>query len=295
MDAKDLKVFQAVARAGGMNSAAERLHTVQSNVTVRVRSLEDELGVKLFERHSRGVTLTRAGERLLPYADKIDALLREAKRAVGDDGTPQGTLTIGSLETTAAQRLSPIVTAFGTSFPKVNLVLRTGTNAALIGQVLSSEVDGAFVCAPVQHPELIGGLAFREELVIAAAPDQKSLMSILNGTGPKILVKGPGCAYRSRLEAMLAERGLTPSGQMEFGTIDAILGCVEAGLGITMLPRGLLEAPARKGRVSLHPLPGREGRIEILFIRRRDAQSFSAMEAFMRFALHPNTISEAAE
>ncbi len=295
MDARDLKVFQAVARAGGMNSAAEVLHTVQSNVTARIRSLEQELGVRLFERHSRGVVLTRAGERLLPYADKIDALLREAKRAACDDGTPQGTLTIGSLETTAAQRLSPIVTAFGISYPRVNLVLRTGTNAALIDQVLSSKVDGAFVCAPVKHPELVGNLAFREELVVAAAPSRKSFKDLINATDLKILVKGPGCAYRSRLEQLLSRRGIKPAGQMEFGTIEAILGCVEAGLGITLLPRGLMETPERRGRVSLHSLPGTEGRVEILFLRRRDARSFGALEAFMQFALHPNMGSEAAE
>ena len=228
MDAKDLKVFQAVARTQGMNSAADVLHTVQSNVTARIRALEQELELKLFHRHSRGVTLTRAGERLLPYAKKIEVLLDEAKRAAADDGAPHGPLTIGSLDTTAAQRLPPIVTAFGTRFRDVNLVLRTGTNAVLIDEVLASELDGAFVCAPVKHPDLVAELAFREELVIAAAPGVKSLKQLLGASQLKILVKGPGCAYRSRLEELLARRGLTPTGVMEFGTLEAIVGCVEA-------------------------------------------------------------------
>ena len=68
MDTADLKVFEAVARNGGMNRAAAELHTVQSNVTARIRALEAKLGCPLFERHSRGVALTQAGERLLPYA-----------------------------------------------------------------------------------------------------------------------------------------------------------------------------------------------------------------------------------
>jgi DNA-binding transcriptional LysR family regulator len=295
MDAKDLKVFQAVARTGGMNSAADILNTVQSNVTARIRALEQELAVKLFDRHSRGVTLTRGGERLLPYAKKIEVLIQEAKRAAGDDGTPRGPLTIGSLETTAAQRLSPIITAFGTQFRDVDLVLKTATNAALVEQVAASELDGAFVCAPVKHPDIVGELAFREELVIAAPPEVRSLKQLLHGAQLKIVVKGLGCAYRGRLEELLARRGLTPTGIMEFGTLEAIIGCVQAGLGVTLLPRGLLESRERQGQLSILTLPTSEARIEIIFIRRRDAVSFSAMKAFLQFAIQPNVFAEAAE
>src|SRR5688500_8003535 len=121
MDATDLKVFEAVARLGSMNRAATELHTVQSNVTAHIRALEEELRVPLFERHSRGVVLTAAGRRLVPYAARVRQALEEARRAVEDDGTPKGTLTIGSLETTAALRLSPILSAYVAAHPKVDL------------------------------------------------------------------------------------------------------------------------------------------------------------------------------
>src|SRR5262245_22521078 len=87
MDAGDLRVFEAVARLGGMNRAASELHTVQSNVTARIRALEEELGHPLFERHSRGVSLTAAGKRLLPYAAQVKQVIEDARRAVADDGT----------------------------------------------------------------------------------------------------------------------------------------------------------------------------------------------------------------
>ena len=111
MDAADLKVFEAVARLGGMNRAAVELHTVQSNVTARIQALEADIGSMLLERHSRGVSLTQAGQRLLPYADKVARLLDDARRAARDDGAPRGVLTIGSLETTAALRLTPLLDA----------------------------------------------------------------------------------------------------------------------------------------------------------------------------------------
>jgi LysR family transcriptional regulator, cell division regulator len=95
MDAADLRVFEAVARLGGMSRAAIELNTVQSSVTTRIRRLEDELGTPLFERHSRGVSLTAAGQRLLPYAVRMASLLSDARRAAIDDGRPRGQLAVG--------------------------------------------------------------------------------------------------------------------------------------------------------------------------------------------------------
>src|SRR5246500_846687 len=105
MELSDLQTFAAVARNGGITRAAEKLNTVQSNVTQRVKALEAEIGTALFERHSRGMTLTGAGRRLLPYAQRMAAPSREAMRAAREHGEPKGPLAIGSLETTAAVRL----------------------------------------------------------------------------------------------------------------------------------------------------------------------------------------------
>ena len=102
MELSDIQTFAAVARTGGITRAAEELNTVQSNVTQRVKALEAEIGTPLFERHSRGMTLTGAGKRLLPYAQRMAALSREAVLAARDDGEPKGPLAIGSMETTAA-------------------------------------------------------------------------------------------------------------------------------------------------------------------------------------------------
>jgi DNA-binding transcriptional LysR family regulator len=284
MDAGDLRVFEAVARLGGMHRAALELNTVQSNVTARIKVLEQELGVALFRRHSRGVAITNAGARLLPYATKIGALLAEAKRLVGGDDEPYGPLTIGSLETTAAQRLSPVITAFSQANPAVQLSLRVGTNEAMLAQVLAHELDGAFVCGPVRHTELSATLVFREELVLASA-DSASGGDALLGNACTILVKGPGCAYRERFEAYIQGRGVRKVRRLQFGTLEAILGCVESGLGVTMLPRSVLAEAERAGRVRLHPLPSREALVDTVFVRRKDVVEFSAMRAFLACAL----------
>src|SRR6201995_2842186 len=109
MELTDLVTFSAVARSGGIARAAEALNTVQSNVTQRIKALETEIGTALFERHSRGMTLTGPGRRLLPYAQKMAALSREALLAARDDGDAKGPLAICSMETTAAVRLPSLL------------------------------------------------------------------------------------------------------------------------------------------------------------------------------------------
>ena len=281
MDTADLKVFEAVARTGGMNRAAAELHTVQSNVTARIRALETELGCPLFDRHSRGVALTGAGERLLPYARRLAWLLADAARAARDDGQPRGPLTIGSLETTAALRLSPLIASYAAACPEVDLALRPGTTAELIEAVLDRRLEGAFVCGPVAHPSLVEQVMFEEELTILAAPGLASIEAATQGGIARIVVLRAGCSYRQRLEALLARRGIAVPRLLEFGTLETIFGCVAAGLGITLLPRALIGPVWRAGRVSLHPLPPAEALVTTVFIHRREAYLSTALHAFL--------------
>jgi LysR family transcriptional regulator, cell division regulator len=284
MDAADLRVFQSVALTGSMNKAALELNTVQSNVTARVKSLEAELGLALFERTNRGVVLTPAGKRLLPFAARAARLLEDARRAVTDEGTPSGALIIGSLETTAALRLSPVLAEFAASYPAVDLSLRTGTSCELVDQVLDRSLEGAYVCGPVHHPDLLAEPFFCEELVILTAPGIADFETLAAKPDLKIVVLRAGCSYRLRLEAMLAQRGIVGVRQLEFGTLEAIISCVSAGLGVTLLPRALLGSVWKEGRVRVHALPDSEKWVETVFIRHREAYASSALGAFLDIA-----------
>jgi DNA-binding transcriptional LysR family regulator len=292
MDAANLRIFETVARLGGMNRAAAELNTVQSNVSARVRHLEEALATPLFDRRSSGVVLTAAGQRLLPFAVRIARLLDDARRAVDDDGRPNGVLTLGSLETTAALRLSPVLSAYASAFPEVDLVLRTGTSAELIEQVLGHRLEGAFVCGPIDHPELEQEVVFEENLVVVTAGAVRSIDQLARAGGLKIVVLRAGCSYRQRLEEVLTRRGIVGLRRLEFGTLDSIIGCVAAGLGVTLLPESVVATARREGRVALHKLPASEARVETLFIRRRDAYVSSALDAFLQCARPGHALEE---
>lgn len=285
MDASDLRLFEAVARLGGIGRAAAELNTVQSNVTARIRRLEAELGVQLFQRHSRGVTPTAAGLRLLPYARRIDGLLEEARRAAADDGRPRGRLTIGALETTAALRLAPALASFAAAWPEVDLVLRTGTSAEMLAAVRERRLEGAFVCGPVAEEGLTIEPLFREELVLATAPGSGGWPGLAARPGLKIAVLRAGCAYRQRLEGLLARRGLQDFRRLEFGTLDTLLACTAAGIGVTLLPRGIVAASASRQPLECHALPpgeaAEEAMVDTLFVQRRDTARSSALQTLL--------------
>lgn len=285
MNSTDLMFFAAVAETGGIGRAAARLNTVQSNVTGRIRALEQALRVPLFHRGSRGVTLTRAGERLLPYALQVGQLLAEARHALLAEGEPRGPLRIGAMETTAALRLPGPLADFAARHPDVDIELETGPTERLIARVLDRSLEGAFVAGPVAQADLVGIPVFTEELVLVAHPAVGDLAALLDrlarARDAKVLVFRAGCSYRRRLEDFLARQGLVHVRRMEFGTLDGILGCVAAGLGVTLLPRGVADPAHRAGRVSLHPVPDGDGHAPTLLVHRADVRPSAA---FARFA-----------
>ena len=277
----DLRVFQAVAETGSMSRAAEALHCVQSNVTGRIQSLETQLGTPLFYRKARGLSLAPGGRVLLDYAEDVLRLLSEAEKAVADSAEARGRLAIGAMETTAAVRLPRVLAAFHERHPAVELSLATGPTQALVEQVLAYELDGAFVGGAVEHPALTQSEMFEEELVLVTEPACAGPEAI----GRRVLlVFREGCSYRARAEAWAREAGLLPLRRMEFGTVEAILGCVGAGMGVTLLPRAVVERPAYGTALRCHDLPAHLGRIATHFVQRRDTLVTAALARFLETA-----------
>ena len=266
MDIHDLTVFAAAARHGSVTKAARSLSTVQSNVTTRIRLLERELDVELFHRNHRGITLTEKGELLLPYAQQMLSLVENAKAAVSNSRDVRGKLEIGSLQSTASARLPDLLKVYAARHSEVDINIETGISSELVTKVLESRLDGAFVSGVEDHPDLDVVTSYVEELVIITAAPHRSVRAYLKQSLPKVLVFRVGCHYRQRLERYLGDEGVGMLSTMEFGTIDGIIGCVAAGLGISMLPRSVVERSARRKEVSIHPLPKAHRYVETQFV-----------------------------
>ena len=267
MDIHDLTVFAAAARHGSVTKAAQSLSTVQSNVTTRIRLLETELNVRLFHRNHRGITLTDKGQQLLPYAQQMLSLVENAKAAISNSRDVGGALHIGALQSTASARLPDVLKAYAARHAHVDISVETGISTELVAKVLESRLDGAFVSGVENHPDLDVVTSYVEELVIITPAAFGSVRAYLNqSTLPKLLVFKIGCHYRQRLERYLGVEGIAALSQMEFGTIDGIIGCVAAGLGISMLPRSVVERSMRRKEVSIHQLAKPHRYVETQFV-----------------------------
>jgi DNA-binding transcriptional LysR family regulator len=284
MDFGALRIFAAVAEEGSISQAARRLDYVQSNVTARIQHLEDDLGTPLFYRKKRGMVLTSAGRVLLPYATQLLRLADDARRAVQDSGQGGGSLALGSMETTAAVRLPPILAHYHQTYPDVDLNLMTGPSEEMVARVLDYTLDAAFVGGAVTHTDIEQEPVFEEELVFVTERRVTALDALPQRT---VLVFRQGCTYRARLEQLLREYGLVPYKIMEFGTIEAILGCVAAGMGVTLFPRFLLARTHYQDALRLHPAPAKLAQVPTMFIRRRDTLRTHAMDAFIELVRQP--------
>ncbi|MGG1514846.1 LysR family transcriptional regulator [Paenibacillus oryzisoli] len=287
MESSELRMFQMVAREGTITKAAQQLGYVQSNVTARIQSLESEIGSPLFNRHPRGMSLTSSGKLLLTYADKIIGLLDEAKLALTDRNKPYGMLAIGSTQTCAAVRLPALLTKYYQQFPGVQLSLTTGHTADLIDRMLHYELDGAFIGGSFEHPELTSVIAFPEELVIVSTP---AVTALEEAVSKPVLVFSTGCSYREILQAWLATLGPSQPPMMEFGTLEAILGGVAAGLGISLVPKTVANKYVKEGTMRTHTVPSPYRYINTEFITRKDAFNSSALRELIRLLQEPSAI-----
>jgi len=254
MDLAALEIFKAVVEQGGVNKAAARLHRVPSNVTTRVKQLEERLGTKLFHRQGRKLVLSSEGQVLLAYAEEMLRLSAEAQAALKGHG-PHGLFKLGTLESTAATRLPPVLARYHAEHPAVRLELVTGTSGALVDQVLRGEIEAAFVAEPFPAKNLDMQHAFTEELVLITPKGHARVSRPQDIDQRVVLAFTTGCSYRRRLEAWLGRSSMVAERVMEYGSYHAIAACVAAGSGIALVPKSVLRAVGVESQVAVHALP----------------------------------------
>jgi DNA-binding transcriptional LysR family regulator len=281
MDIQALKFFRAVAELGSISKAARELNYAQSNLTAKIKQLETELQTTLFYRHNRGISLTDKGKVLLSYTDEIFHLLDEVRNIINDEQTPKGPLLIGSMETTAAIRLPILLAKFHREYPAVDLTLKTGPTEQNVQGVLQYELDGAFVAGPIEHPNLTYKTVIEEELVLVTDSLHQHLSCIKEIQNRTILVFRKGCSYRARFEEWLNHEGVIAEKIMELGTLDGIIGCVSAGLGVSLLPRSVVDKHVKDNLVIPHSIPKRFGKVKTLFIYRKDKYMSTSLKEFI--------------
>jgi DNA-binding transcriptional LysR family regulator len=256
IDLDTLEIFRAVVEEGGVIRAARKLNRVQSNVTTRIKQLEERLGRQLFRKQGRTLALSPEGELLLSYAQRLFRIADEAEHEL-KQGKPMGVLRIGSLESTAGSRLAPILSKFHKLYPGVVVELVTGTTGALVQRVSTFEIEAAFVSEPFTAQGLNAMQVFEEELVLITARDMSPVTRAAQLAGHTLIAFVSGCSYRKRMEEWLGTGAVLPARTLELASYQAMIACVAAGTGYALVPKSLLASLKAAGEVKQHELPGR--------------------------------------
>ncbi|MFY0611374.1 MAG: LysR family transcriptional regulator [Hyphomicrobiaceae bacterium] len=267
-----LEMFRHVAVEGSILAASAKLHRVQSNVSTRIKQLEEQVGAALFVRRARGLSLTEDGEVLLRYAEQMLALSNEALDAL-HSSYPTGEFRIGTMESTAAVRLPSVLSAYHKQFSDVQIHVETDTAGALTNRLLSGDIDVAFIAEPLSHAELVSEPVFVEQLMLISPPSFASLRNRQKINGATMIAFEEGCAYRRYLQDWLSEERIQPGQILSVGSYLAILACVSAGTGLAVVPKSVLDAIASDGDFKCHPLPKKYSKIATLLTWRGDYRS----------------------
>jgi LysR family transcriptional regulator, cell division regulator len=280
----DVLVFLNVVRSGSITKAASQLNTVQSNVTARIKKLEEALGVLLLSRHARGVRLTNGGEAVLPIALRLDALLNDLGYAFGRQmPMKEAKLRLGAIETVAAVQLPRLVSQFLTKSPHVDISIQAGSSSRLVKQVKDGELDAAFVSRAFGLPNFREELVFEDKLVVLVPRTIKTISELLRSsrTGLKVMVQRLGCSYTEKLLRLMEANGRRPDRIMEIGTLEGIIGFVESGVGVATMPESFVLPLLRGRKLGLLQLPTDLATIQTFVISSHDSESSLLVSAFV--------------
>ncbi|HZU10117.1 MAG TPA: LysR family transcriptional regulator [Pseudacidobacterium sp.] len=292
-----LKVFRTVATQASFRKAAELLHLSQPAVSQHIQSLEEELGLRLFDRSGVRISLTPAGKLLLRYAERAARVLDEAKTALLKlQGEVSGNLQLGASTTIAQYILPRILGAFLKDNPRVKLSVLSGNTEEIVALLLK----GAIMLGMIEGPPLskeVHTEKFLDDRMVLIAPRSHewsgmSSVSLASLREVPLLLREQGSGSRRVVEQAIRKAGLSLNQlhiAMELDSTEAILSGVEAGLGLGFVSEWAIAKALRLGAVSLVRVEGLEIRRHLMLVRKSGPLPAGPTAFFWRFALAQNS------
>ncbi|RXK08126.1 LysR family transcriptional regulator [Halarcobacter bivalviorum] len=263
MDTNLLKIFIAVADNESITLAANELGFTQSNVTLRIKQLEKNLGYSLFHRVPKGVVMTDKGTRLYKHAIEIVRKVEDAILDVQNE-QEQKKLIIGSTDCNAVIRISSFITKLHEDYPNMQLEFITGTTKEITKMVLEYKVNIAFISSEPTHNELLILKKYEEELAILEEKNDKSQNVLLTFK--------EGSIFDEFLRKYYEKKGVEVEKSIAFGSLETILACVKAGMGKTLLPLKLVDKLGYKEELKITKLDKKIAYFPTCLVCRKDYQ-----------------------
>jgi DNA-binding transcriptional LysR family regulator len=286
MEVRQLQIFRALAEELNFTRTAEKVHTVQSNVTAQIKALEEELGSPLFDRLGRRVTLTDAGRNFLPFAEQALAAMDQGQRAVQTGAEPSGPLKVGIPESILTYRLPQVLRLFHRRFPHVELIFRPQWDDVLPVMLETGKLDMAVCMIEASPNAAIKSIRLRGERIFLLAHPSHSLagqrtVKPADLAGQSLLLTEGGCGYRLKLDRVMAMQNIRPGHITEFSSVEAIKQCVAAGMGLGLLPAIVVARELRQHQLKALHWAGPSLDIATHILWHKDKWVSPAMAAFM--------------
>jgi DNA-binding transcriptional LysR family regulator len=288
---RQLRTFQAVAARQSVTRAALALGYSQSSVTAQIQALEEDVGVPLFDRIGRRIELTKAGQVMVSYTDRILALANEARAVVGNDRGPGGALTIGASETLLVHRLPNVIGKFQKTHPQVEISVVAAENCEIqAGELkLNSSIDIAFI---LERQHKSGSLDVEclsaEDVLLLVSPEHRfASVNRLKAhmlRDEQVLLTEQSCGYRVLFERAVSKAGAALNKTLALPSVDAIKRCASAGMGVAVLPRIAVEKELAQHQLVPLSWPRDTIRVYSLMIRHSEKWRSSAHVAFWQLA-----------
>jgi DNA-binding transcriptional LysR family regulator len=291
MSDRRLQVFHTVARLLSFTKAAEELHMTQPAVTFQVRQLEEQFNTRLFDRTHNRISLTDAGRRVYGFGEKIFQLYSEMDNAVRElTGDMSGVLILGASTTIAEYMLPVLLGDFKAKHPEVTIRLKVANTDGIVSQIENNEIDLGVVEAPVNNKNLVVEVCRTDQLVLIVPPGhelaKENNVSIKRMVDYPFICREEGSGTREVMIESMVAAGVNLSDlniTMELGSLEAIKGAVEAGMGVSILSKATILKELRLGTlvaIDTDPIISRP----FSFVHQKQKFRVRSMEELLSFA-----------
>jgi len=286
MNLDQLRILQAVAQSRSFTRAAEIVHLTQPGISKHVKQMEEYFGVPLFDRSGRKATLTEAGAVLYAATQEIMSTMDGAERRIDDlKGLRGGKLRLGSSFPIGVYVLPPLLAAFRKQHPAVEITLEIRLSEAVETKLLANEFDLGLVSHDTRDSRLVARPFMRDELVVIVPLEHawasKRLIRLKALATETFIVAAQGAGTRAVVEERLAEQGITLPRIMEFGNLEGVKHAVEAGLGVSVQARTVVEREIAAGSLHAVRLSGVDTSIRFFYVSRRNSHLTYAAKALI--------------
>jgi len=291
MEVRDLQIFVSVAKHLNYTRAGEEVHLSQPSVSVRIKQLETELGVKLFEQLGKKVALTEAGQLLLPYAHRILTSVEDAEHAIKDlQGLQRGSLRIGASTTPGMYIIPQTIARFKKHYPQINVQLVIRDTREIEAGVVKNEYDFGFVGGHLAGDDIDVLPWLTDELVLIVPPlhrlARKKVVKSDELVNEPFIGRELGSATRAALTSHLKEWNVQLETVMEMENPESLKKAVQSGLGIAFISKFAIESETRAKTLATIRVSKLIINRELKIVYRKDKHLTRAARAFIDMANH---------